>query len=128
MEDFDPVGGGYIVDRVAEFLSGFWSVDLTYGMPRTLIILQEIALILSIIFMGGIIYVLWKVKGFRATFKTPRFGVATAEEGKFAKAIWDNNSKRMESGSVPDWSLAIIEADNLVGEVLKRSGLQGDTM
>ncbi|PIR69669.1 MAG: hypothetical protein COU47_02065 [Candidatus Niyogibacteria bacterium CG10_big_fil_rev_8_21_14_0_10_46_36] len=44
------------------------------------------------------------------------------------KGRWENVEKRMQSNHPSDWKLAVIEADSIMDDLLKRMGYEGITM
>ena len=40
---------------------------------------------------------------------------------------WQNIKKKLESSSESEWKLAVTEAENLLDEILKRSGIVGES-
>ena len=53
--------------------------------------------------------------------------IHTAHKDASAKA-WENVLLKIHSTNSSDWLLAVIEADSIVDDILKRMGLQGETM
>jgi hypothetical protein len=115
-ERFEDIGNFNLFQWFERFLS-----------PEALQAARDLGIILIIIFIAGIIWVLPKLWQFRPKFKrTAPF--AKAPQEKFAKRRWEEIAKRAEGEKESDLSLAIIEADNLLDDILKRIGFQGDTM
>jgi hypothetical protein len=54
-------------------------------------------------------------------------GIPAPAQGGWAMARWAEIKRHMDSPKETEWRFAIIEADKLVDEVLKRAGYAGDT-
>ena len=106
-----------------------------------------ISITLSVIFIIGIIWLLYKISGFRKKLevstaykefiKKPEPAEPDKSKGhlpqssqieKIANSQWKEIILKAESESEKEWRLAVIEADALVDLVLKRSGYRGETM
>ena len=94
------------------------------------IYVKIIFIIISLIFLAGIVFLLLRNSWFKRRFLEDLteffiyrpFGVKK-EFKRWAKII-----KRLEAKSESDYKLAVIEADNLLDEVLKKIGHKGETM
>ncbi len=124
MEDFDPVGGGYIVERIFDFFSSPGSIPF-FG--RLFLTLKAISFVLIPVLLVVNIWLLNQINPFRPKFRL-FYHPADESQGEFAKKRWQEIAARMESVGDAEWSLAIIEADNLVDDILKRIGFSGETM
>ena len=126
METFDPVGGGFIVERIADFFTGAGSQSLgTIG--SIVAFFKVIFIFFFILFLIGIFYVIYQT-----TFYRPKFELVL-EPGKvphqkFARKRWDEIMQRFALGSESDFRLAVVEADSLVEEVFKKIGFDGETL
>ena len=124
MENFDPVGGGYIAERMADFFSSPGSFPFLAGLFYTL---KAIAFVIIPVLAVVNIWLAGQISPFRPRFRL-FFRPADATQGEFAKKRWEEIAARLESANDAEWSLAVIEADNLVDDILKRIGLAGETM
>ncbi|HEY4523800.1 MAG TPA: hypothetical protein VJK04_02940 [Candidatus Paceibacterota bacterium] len=85
--------------------------------------------IISIAFLYGIIYVVVKLNVFGS--KVTQFAdIAMHLDFTKKRTIraWQQIQKRVQVGDEPNLKLAVIEADKILDEVLKRSGFAGETM
>ncbi|MEK7085204.1 MAG: hypothetical protein AAB904_01605 [Patescibacteria group bacterium] len=124
MENFDPVGGGYIAEQFVNFFSSPGSFPFLAGLYYTL---KAIAFVLIPVLLVVNIWLAGQISPFRPRFRL-FFRPADATQGEFAKKRWEEIAARLESANDAEWSLAVIEADNLVDDILKRIGLAGETM
>ncbi len=90
-------------------------------------VLKVLALILIPVFAGLNIWLIAQLWEFRPKFSV-RPSPYTPGPDKIAKSRWDEMMARLEGGAESDFALAIIDADNITDDVLKRIGFQGETM
>jgi len=88
------------------------------------------ALAISAIFVGGIIFFLLKTKWLRIRGVQDLVEFATWKPLGAKKIMkqWLKIKERLESGLESEFKLAIIEADSLLDDVLKKLGNSGDTL
>lgn len=84
-----------------------------------------ISLILNSIFLFFIILFIKKASAIKNLI-IPR-EINQLEKDKF-KTKWQGLLKSLESSQENDWKFAIIEADNLIDEILKINGYKGKTL
>ncbi len=124
MENFDPVGGGNLFDKLIGALFSFPEGGFFGGL---VLVLRTLSIILIPVFFGLIVWLIPKLWEFRV-----KFGIRPGPFGlpvdKIAKGRWDEMISRLEGGAESDWALAIIEADNIVDDIFKRIGFQGESM
>src|SRR3989344_924876 len=134
METFDPVGGGFVVERIRDlfFGSGVGSgggssgevlaiVDALLGFFRGMFIFFLLLLIFGIIF---VIYQLIKIRpGYEIVYDPNKI-----QQKKIAKSRWEEILERFNVGTESDMRLAVIEADSLVDDVFKKLGYPGETL
>lgn len=93
---------------------------------QNLIWLQIVSVLFSGLFLWGIIYILTKVNYFN--MKVERYmdilGVGNLTKRRSLKG-WEQIKKRIISSSQQDWKLAVLEADKILGEILKMAGYLG---
>lgn len=124
MTDFDPVGGGYIADQLVDFFSSPGSFPVLGGLFYTL---KAIAFVLIPVLVVINIWLVGQISPFRPRFRL-FYRSADVTQGEFAKKRWEEIAAQLETGGDAEWALAVIEADNLVDDILKRIGLVGETM
>ena len=100
---------------------------------HTLLPFEIIALILSFLFLGAIIYFLYF---FSKTL--PQNSILLRETGNFLSykkgrtrimiKVWQKIRHRLDSNIEAEYKLAIIEADEFFSNVLKRMGYPGDNL
>ncbi len=104
--------------------SGFW-LSVYYGA-------RVIFIILDTILLGGLIFVFQKALPFRPDLRIHGGGghekkIPTLRDA-VTKERWEAIRKKVASGTLESMKLAIIDADKIVDDVLKRLGLQGTHM
>lgn len=104
--------------KVREFFSPFFEKNLIW--------LELGSLVLSGLFLWGIIYIIFKTNYFR--IKEEQFldilGRDYISRRRSIKGWWQIQ-KRLLSKNQNDWKLAILEADYILNEILKMSGYLG---
>lgn len=92
--------------------------------------IKTILIIFDAILLLGFVYVFYKALGYRPNFTVhtkPRKRTLTLRDAVF-KERWEEIVKKVDVGSVESIKLAIIEADKMVDDVLKRLGFEGQHM
>lgn len=88
-----------------------------------------ISLFVSIVFLAGVIFVLFKIFFLQ---RKRLFRLAEAlvrdEEPEIRKIKWEEVQKKIDSENASDWKMAIIEADSLIEEIFERIGYQGENL
>lgn len=93
--------------------------------------LKIFLLFLSLFFIAGIIYTTMRILEIRRSEREKYHSVAMAEEpedGGVRRERWQTIIKKMESANTSDWKLAIIEADTLLDEMVKKMGYPGENL
>lgn len=93
--------------------------------------LKIFLLFLSLLFIAGIIYTAIKIFEIRRSENEKYHTVDIAEEpedGGVRRERWQTIIKKMESENISDWKLAIIEADTLLDEMVKKMGYPGENL
>lgn len=128
MNDFDPVGGGYLVQKIANFFGGGeGSEGLVQFANGLLSFFKVIFIFFLILFTVGIIYTIYQLGKFRPKYKFV-YGPDDVPQQKIAKRRWEDIMQRYGLGMESDWRLAVIEADGLVDEVFKKIGFEGESL
>ena len=113
-----------ILENVLQFRDwiGSW-------LEPNLLWLQLIGVLLSGLFLWGIIYIITQVQYFN--MKVERymdvFGVGNLTKRKSLKG-WQQIRKRIMSEVQQDWKLAVLEADQILNEILKMAGYLGSDL
>ena len=129
---FDPrfLNIEYFFNKVLEFFGLIGAVlggDFSAVTSRLKIFL----LFLSLFFIAGIIYTIMRILEIRRSEHEKYHSVDIAEEpedGGVRRERWQTIIKKMESDNVSDWKLAIIEADTLLDEMVKKMGYHGENL
>lgn len=130
MEQFDPVGGGFIIGRILDFFSGSFgggggnAESIIAGM---IIFFKVIFIVFLILFIIGIVYVVYQLQKFRPAYKLV-YKPEHIAQFRPTKKRWEEVFARFEMGTESDWRLAVIEADSLVDTVFKQLGYEGETL
>ncbi|HEY4528101.1 MAG TPA: hypothetical protein VJL09_03595 [Candidatus Paceibacterota bacterium] len=124
MQDFDPVGGGYLFERL---FYGIFSVAEGGFLPAFTATVKFVSLVLIPVFFGFSAWVIIRIWEFRPKFNIrPRPAIVPSE--KVARGQWAEIMRRFESGMEADWTLAVVEADGLVDDIFKRIGFLGENL
>lgn len=111
--------------------SSFNSLTQSGFFNDVLFFSKIIAAVLIPVFLIGIIYFVKKIsnlnKNKREEEKTLDHIPEPANRG-MVTGKWQEIMNHMESDKENDWKLAVIEADKLMDDLLKKSGFYGDTM
>lgn len=85
--------------------------------------------LISLLFFTGIVYVLFKLNFFMANVaQFSDIAMHLDFTKKRTVKAWLQIKKRLASGEESNMKLAVIEADKVLDEILKRSGFPGETM
>jgi hypothetical protein len=118
---------GYITSNpdVNNVLSGIY-----YGVASFLLFFTIFSNILSTLFLMGIIYAAIRIreldKEIEDELEAEAAGVTTEEVN--GNRDWQRIVDHINSENPNDWRLAIIEADIVLGEILEKMGLPGETI
>lgn len=99
----------------------------------TYLTLKWIFIILSICVFGAALFALKKAWRFRVKFRLPlwkprRKKKERKKKNAFAIREWGKIQKKAQEGSPQALTIAVIESDKLIDEVLKREGYLGEFM
>ncbi len=116
--------------RISFYLS--WVYEFFFGgsghFSELLFWLKVIGGVLSVIFLVGVFL---NVAGFARLRKKQlsemieAFLTGIPEE---RNSRWEKIKKCFDSDNISDWKIGILQADNLIDDILKRAGLKGDTL
>jgi len=129
---FDPryLNIEYFFNQVLELLRMIGRVlggDFSVITSRLKILL----LFLSLLFIAGIIYTALRILEIRRSEREKYQSMIVAEEpedGGVRRERWQTIIKKMESENISDWKLAIIEADTILDEMVKKMGYPGENL
>jgi len=96
------------------------------NFDAVILILKITSWLISILLMWMIIVLLKRSDA--AWWMKERVFAAEFAYGKTASQRWNEIKARLRKGDEANLKLAVIEADNLIGEILKRMGLPGADM
>jgi len=96
----------------------------------TIIYLKIIFIILALVFLAGIIILIFKASWLKYRFleSIVEFFIYRPFGLKKTFKQWAKISKRLEAGQEADYKLAVIEADGLLNDVLTKMGYGGETI
>jgi len=113
-----------ILNSLLEFrnLIGSW-------MEPNLIWFQLISVLLSGLFIWGIVYIVSRVNYFdmQAEKYMDILGVGNLTKRRSLRG-WEQIKKRIISSTQQDWKLAVLEADKILDEILKMAGYLGSDL
>ncbi|MFH1979041.1 MAG: hypothetical protein ABII97_01485 [Patescibacteria group bacterium] len=82
---------------------------------------------LSLLFAVGIVYNIWKIFKIRKKQIGEYVRIITEDKPEDRITKWDLIKKRLDSENPSDWKQAILEADSLVDDIIKKIGYRGET-
>jgi hypothetical protein len=128
MESFDPVGGGFIIERITDFFRGsFASGEGVSAIASIVAFFRVIFIFFFFVFLIGILYVIYELRKFRPGYRLV-FAAETARKKTNFAIRWKEILGRYKMGTESDMRLAVIEADSLVEEVFKKTGFEGESL
>ena len=103
--------------------------SVTEIIRKILLYISILSAIISAFLIIGIIWLLLKAKWFKDLFTTDFIEFLTFKPYGVARAkkIWEKILKRAETGLESETKLAIIEAEDLLDDVLERLGYKGES-
>lgn len=110
---FPPEGGGAVASLLASVLS----------------VVKTIATIVSMIALLIAVYSYFKIQDLVAEEKR-KLGLVLnwSTERKQKNVRWERVEKYMLSSNPSDWKIALLEADNMLDEIVERMGYKGTTL
>jgi hypothetical protein len=92
----------------------------------SLVWLQVVSVLLSGLFIWGIVFIITKISYFNGKVETYMdiLGFGNLTKRRSLKG-WEQIKKRIISPAQQDWKLAILEADKILNEILKMAGYLG---
>lgn len=117
--DFAP-----ILKLILEFRDLVWA-----WLEPNLVWFQLVSVLLSGLFLWGIIYIITKVNYFNGKIEgyMDILGKGNLTKRRSLKG-WEQIKKRIVSPDQQDWKLAVLEADTILNEILKMAGYLGIDM
>jgi len=117
----------YIFNSFIELLK--WLVERMLDFAVWLGGLTWLSIIISIIVLGGIFFVLYKIFYLQRKRVVHLVDFFIREEVPEMRANkWDEIQKKIDSKNSSDWKMAIIEADSLIDEIIKNIGYKGEDL
>ena len=117
-----------LAQRIWDFL-----VSLGAGAPGVSVsLLKTLVWLISLALIGGIVYCLRDILKIRKK-QEEELGVLQISAFEKASSVernehWEKVEDLMLSQNEADWRLAIMEADNMLGDMLEKMGYVGDTI
>jgi len=119
----------YIYYKVYSFFAGAYEfvVDKDSAFWDFLFWVKIVSFLASLLLLAGIIYSI--VKSIKTNKKQIVDFVKTITEAppEERRTKWDKIKKYLESSNSSDWRMAIMEADNLIDDIIKKIGYKGET-
>jgi len=110
--------------QIFNSIISFWN---SQPVQRIFISVKIFFIILFFILLGSIIFFLLKTKFLRYIFVEDLIEFLSFKPYGASKIRkrWDKIRKRLESRDESDWKVAVIEADQLLGNLLEEKGYEG---
>ncbi len=114
------------MDFLAQILNSASNYDLNHLIFR----LKIYSAIISVILVIAMVYIIYKLRGVIREDLRLLEGEINAEDEALTvyDKRWQEIKKKLNSVNQSEWKFAVIEADKLVDDVLKSSGIVGDSM
>ncbi|OIO31334.1 hypothetical protein AUJ77_00080 [Candidatus Nomurabacteria bacterium CG1_02_43_90] len=123
---FASVFSGEAFIGIFSLLQG--KVDLS-AVPRTISSFQNVLSILGIIFLGGIFWTKIKINRVHHTEEKKYEPIHVEEVVAKGKMVqWQVILEHIDAESPAEWKMAILEADNMLDEILEDQGYTGETI
>ena len=117
-----------VINEIVKYTLEFRQIAGNFFAPPRLYIFQLVSLILSGVLVWGIIYTISRTGWINRKIEYWMDYLGVGDVGKRRQLVaWKQIVKRMKTGEVSNWKLAIMEADKLLDEILKTSGLKAAT-
>lgn len=131
--EFEDGQEGWVVEGDLEYIERPESnivLKTIDWIKKAITFYKYLAVILSLIFIGWIVYLYKKLVILRTEEAKKYYpeDVAVTEVGELRNAQWDKVLRNVESTNDSDLRLAILEADIMLDTLLDNMGLPGDTM
>lgn len=118
----------YFFNQVLNILNWIFSSAFTYIGAPVLPYLRTIFIILCMIFIAGIVYSLMEAYEIRKEEKKKTgFAVPVVDYGE-KRERWEVVINHLNSGSQAEWKLAIMEADNILDDMVEKMGYAGENL
>jgi len=122
-------GVEFIFNKVVDILSYIYFTYLNDFIQAHLAFIDGVSNVLIIVFIAGIIFVFIK---FREVIKKENEFYSPVEiedtEAGEHQTGWEVIVNHANSSNSAEWKIAIIEADNILDNILKEVGYEGDTL
>ena len=122
-------GVEFLFNKFVEILSYIYFTYLSDFIEAHTVLIDGIFNVFIIIFIVGIIFVYIK---FREVIKKEREFYSPVEiedtEAGEHQTQWEIIVNHTDSNNPAEWKIAIIEADNILDNILKEVGYEGDTL
>lgn len=112
---------------LADFSGLYFDIDEIFS-SSFVVWLKVISIILSSVFIAGIVYTVFAVAKYRKKQLKDFVKFLTMPSPEERTNRWVSIKKRVESDSSSDWRLAIIEADEILDDIIERMGYSGNNL
>lgn len=118
----------YFFNQVLNILNGIFSFVFDYIGAPVLPYLRTIFVILCMLFIAGIVYSLMGTHEIRKEEKKKTgFAVPVVDHGE-KRERWEVVINHLNSGNQAEWKLAIMEADNILDDMVEKIGYAGENL
>lgn len=120
----------YLYYSIYRFFKGAYSAlgDPDSGLSNWVFIIKIILAVISVFFIAGIAYNVRKIRRIRGYSLKDRLRLVVESLPEARASRWAKVKKYLESDNLSDWKMAILEADNLFNEILKKAGYGGSNL
>lgn len=119
----------YFYNQILKLFKSIYGAIATLLAWLNLSVIKITTLILSVILVIGIIYVLIKIfKLNKHMLKDAVIFASTEPSPENRRTRWSAIKKHLESESGAEWKLAVLEADSILDDIIKKIGIEGETM
>ncbi len=118
----------YFFNQVLSILSNLSSWIFDYVALPFLPYLREIFIVLCMLFIAGIVYVAMSAHEVRKEQEKKMGFAEPVSDGIVKSERWDVVINHLNSGNQAEWKLAIMEADNILAEMVEKIGYAGENL
>lgn len=117
------------LSNAGDGISTFYSLHIHEYIVDSLPLAKFVAQIFSVVFVAGLFYVVLKTRELNSKeYKMYQpIDVEQVRETR-QETQWGIIERHRDSGNASEWKLAIIEADNMLDDILKTAGYKGSTL
>ncbi|MFC1756917.1 hypothetical protein ACFLZC_02060 [Patescibacteria group bacterium] len=119
----------YIFQKVYDFFIWLWTFAFGgsqgFAGPSSTVII--VVAFISVVLAIGVAYNLYKIFRMNKQHLAELTKIVTDVSHEERKTEWDGIKKHIDSDNESDWRMAVLEADSLMEDIIKKIGYKGET-